>query len=203
MGPRARKLADPLLRTASLEIRFQVRRLPSEASAPNAMSVAATKHLVRHAFSLGRLMTGLQAVECAMREYLLAVQSGGRGSVRPGRWSLRVGDVVDVDAFTSHASLRALIDAFNAAVRARGLPETIDPTIAALRDVVVHGRVSASKPDLSDYTILKFGPEHNKKVRVTESTTMDVAWFDRAITRVREETLKVQRAYGMLEASRP
>jgi hypothetical protein len=77
-----------------------------------------------HAQLLGRIVANLQSLEFALRAYLYnnAVPPHEPFLAGMSLDSLRLGDVVNINAFTDYSSLESLIERYNRLVFSRKLP---------------------------------------------------------------------------------
>lgn len=140
----------------------------------------------RHAQLLGELISNLLSLELAIRLFLL--EKNGHRS-RLDYFSLKIGDIVDVDEFTNYDTLEKLIDKYNDYVKSYDPALIIDKSLVSTRNALAHGRIARSRPEGSS-CLLKFDkPDDNGKVRVTHSEEMDTEWFNRN-KRVALESLK-------------
>jgi len=151
-----------------------------------------------HLLRLGKLVANLQSLEGLLRAYLLGIAQKGTGAI-PSRldyFSLKPGDVVTENEFTSYDSLGTLISKYNEDVRTRDESLIIDPKIVDIRDLLAHGRVMSRAADLSDLAIVKFDRPSNGHVKVMACAQMTDSWFDSNIRLAYNLIGTVRKAYG-------
>jgi hypothetical protein len=80
-------------------------------------------------------------------------------------------------------------------VSSRDASLRIDKSVVPLRNLIAHGRVAASSPDLSDLKIVKFDRPKNGTVTVAQTALMNDAWFDSGIGLSSKQIAVVHSAY--------
>ena len=151
--------------------------------------------LLEHACELGKLLGNLQSLELGLRSFLYHQQDPPHSPAAQGSSLLAplVGDEVPENAFTDWSSLGQLVDRFNARVSVSDPTLVVDRSVVDLRDMLVHGRLSASSaaPPLR---LVKFDKPVKGRARVTFSAEITLDWLKSSVTRVRHEIEIVQRA---------
>jgi hypothetical protein len=131
--------------------------------------------------ALGRLMGNFWSLEWMLRNvlYLLGHPPHNVMAPRP-LFAANEGDTFPVNALTSYASLRQLIDAYNASTARQ-----IDPSLVTLRDTLAHGRVLCADDAWVNLSLMKFSKPDNERVTVETRYDLTIDWMNEQIVRVR------------------
>ena len=130
--------------------------------------------------ALGRLMGNFWSLEWMLRNvlYLLGHPPHNAMAPRP-LFAANEGDTFPVNALTSYASLRQLIDAYNTTTA-----KPIDPALVSLRDTLAHGRVLCADDAWVNLSLMKFSRPENDKVTVETRYDLTLDWMNEQIARV-------------------
>jgi hypothetical protein len=165
--------------------------------------LAAHRHpLEDWASALGKLVSAFQSLELVLRVFLFehGAKPDQRPSIDEDFYAQPVGTSVLLNPFTDYRTLAELIRAYNAVLPAGASSWTVDEAIAATRDAVAHGRVSASAPD-NELRLLKYSkPSHAKAthVEVTFNTLVTLDWLKDRTRAVQSQTRRVVEAHESL-----
>ncbi len=145
----------------------------------------------KYALRIGKIFTNLQALEFLIRARLLDYEiqeniSSSSFSIK----EIKLGDVVEENAFTNYKSLGLIIEDYNANIAKGDSEKVIDADIVSIRDALAHGRVSSWDPR-TDSTLMKFSRSKDGKVEVTDCQELTSDWLDHQITRTYRELMKV------------
>src|SRR5262245_35567428 len=115
----------------------------------DAASLAELPHFI------GMLAWHLWTLEWSLRCVLLCVELDERDpticEAIARFYSVEAGETLPVNALTSYASLRELIERYNSSA---SVP--VDPSIVDLRDLLAHGRVCAQNDAVPNFSLIKF-----------------------------------------------
>lgn len=137
-------------------------------------------YLDRLPCALGRLMGNFWSLEWMLRNVLYLLRHPPHNAMAPRPlFAANVADTFPVNALTSYASLRQLIDAYNSTATAK-----IDPSFVNLRDTLAHGRVLCADDVWVNLSLMKFSRPDNDKVRVETRYDLTLDWMDEQIARV-------------------
>lgn len=142
--------------------------------------------LDEHASNLGKLITNLQSLELALRQFLCRLNN--EAIIVP---SIGQKNVL-VDHLTNYDSLGALIKKYNNAVCSEYPHFIVDDCVVELRDALAHGRlVSISNPPQPPQRIFKFSRPKNDTVDLVFDEIMDDAWFKKWLGITHDQLSKV------------
>ncbi len=128
--------------------------------------------LEEHASNLGKLITNLQGLELALRQFLCRLNNEAISVPSVGE------KTVLEDHLTNYYPLGTLIKKYNEVVRAEYPHFIVDNSVVELRDALAHGRlVSTSNPPQPPQRIFKFSRPKNGTVDLVFDEIMDDAWF--------------------------
>ena len=151
---------------------------------------------------LGHLVGNLQSFEFAIRAYLYARADPPHTPLASGQIldSIKVGDIVPVNAMTDYSSFGQLIDRYNRLLEKTHPELQLDRSIVLVRDAIAHGRVSTSDPT-KDLVLLKFNKPSESATSVTYTQALTPGWLKVQTRRVCEEVTKIRKAPGTPIAS--
>ena len=156
-----------------------------------------------HVSNLGKLVVNLQALEFALRAFLVneEIARGASFSQSKDLYQMNEGEVVPENAFTSYDHLGDLINKYNNNAKVVSAGLAIEHNLVRIRDAIAHGRVSSDTPS-GCLRLLKFGKPKNKKVKVTFSVMMTKEWFGEQIKKVYSAVLTVTEANNRLQSGK-
>lgn len=148
-----------------------------------------------HCRELGKLLGNLQALEASLRLYLYFAEDPPHEPLPSGLTfpAVVVGQALPVNALTDYSSLEQLITRFNRRVAASHPQLALDPSLVALRDALVHGRVLAL-PGTSQQRLFKFGKPANGTAVATFAVDLNEVWLREQAGRVRAAVASVAKA---------
>ena len=130
--------------------------------------------------ALGRLLGNFWSLEWMLRNVLYRLRHSPHTDMpRRPLFAANEGDQFPVNALTSYASLRQLIDAYNATAT-----KQIDPSFLILRDTLAHGRVLCADDAWVNLSLMKFSKPDDGKVTVETRYDLTLDWMNEQIVRV-------------------
>jgi len=105
-----------------------------------------------------------------------------------------VGDRLPENALTSYASLRQLIDAYNATAKV-----PLDVSLVTLRDTLAHGRVLAKDAGWTGFALTKFSRPDRDGAQVETRYELTIDWINEQIARVGNALDSVQAQYHQVK----
>lgn len=144
-----------------------------------------------HALSLGKLLGNLQAIEMGARLAIVELDARAAQIVQSQLPTAKVGDDVEVNAFSNSDDLRQTLEKFN-----KRAPDTchidVGPVVR-LRDALAHGRTFGSGSLDGPLRLLKFSrKDQNNRVSVEVAEDMTPEWFQSNITMLERVFEKVR-----------
>ena len=137
-------------------------------------------YLDRLPCAIGRLMGNFWSLEWMLRQVLYRVGHPPHTTMAPRPlFAANVGDIFPVNALTSYASLRQLIEAYNTSAE---MP--IDLSFVTLRDTLAHGRVLSADEAWVNLTLMKFSRPKGDSVTVETRYELTLDWMDEQIAQV-------------------
>jgi hypothetical protein len=132
--------------------------------------------MAEHLIGIAKIIGNLHSLEYVLRVF----HFHEAGSTQPhvDLNTVKVGDVVQANAYTDYAQLRELINRYNTIVQSRD-PSLVIPEndIVLLRDGLAHGRVWADAPG-APMRAVKFSPVRQGTVTVTFAETLTGPWLE-------------------------
>lgn len=134
-----------------------------------------------HALNLGKLLGNLQSIEMGARLAIVKLDTRTARLVRAQLPLAKVGDDVEVNAFSNSDDLRQTLEKFN-----KCAPDAchidIGPVVN-LRDALAHGRTFGSGLTGGPLRLLKFNRKaQDNRVSVEIAEDMTPEWFQNNIT---------------------
>lgn len=144
-----------------------------------------------HALSLGKLLGNLQSIEMGARLAIVKLDARAAQIVQAQLPTAKVGDDVEVNAFSNNDDLRQTLEKFN-----KRAPHTchidVGPVVD-LRDTLAHGRTFGSGPLGSPLRLLKFSRKaQDNRVSIEVAEDMTPEWFQSKITMLERVLDKVR-----------
>lgn len=144
-----------------------------------------------HALNLGKLVGNLQSLEMGARLAIVKVDRWVAKQVRTQLPQVRVGDSVEVNAFTSSDDLRQTLEKYNKQAPSDCRIDVLP--VVRLRDALAHGRTFAFG-SVNHLRLLKFGRKtKDGQVPVELAEDMTAEWFNENIQMLNKMLEKVRR----------
>ena len=146
----------------------------------------------RHALNLGKLTGNLQTIEMAARLAIVKLDKAAGERVQAQLPQVRVGDLVESNAFTNKDDLNQTLEKYNK--RAPLVCRVDRKVIVALRDGLAHGRVFGVGT-MKHLRLLKFSRKATDgRVAVELAIDMTDEWFQENIRLLNEAVAKITSA---------
>jgi hypothetical protein len=149
-----------------------------------------------HALSLGKLLGNLQSIEMGARLAIAKLDARAAQIAQSQLSTVKVGDDVEVNAFSNSDDLRQTLEKFNK--RAPHSCHIDVGPVVDLRDALAHGRTFGSGAIGGRLRLLKFSRKaQDNRVSVEVAVDMTPEWFDSKITMLERvfEKVRIALAY--------
>ena len=145
-----------------------------------------------HALNLGKLVGNLQSLEMGVRMVIVKLDQRAAKQVQTQLPQVRVGDSVEVNAFTNDDDLGQTLEKYN---KRASLDCRIDVLpVVRLRDALAHGRTFGFG-SMKRLRLLKFSRKtKDGRVPVELAEDMTAEWFDENIRMLNKTLEKVRKA---------
>jgi hypothetical protein len=149
---------------------------------------------------LGTIVGNLLSLELLLRIFLQETSAGQR---QPGPKlvrleSVQAGEWVPEDYLTNYSPLRPLIAKVNKELETRRRRESVDPSLADLRDALAHGRVFLGAYPAGLFRLVKFSEPKNHRVQVAVCSELTDGWLESQIQRTQEASINLEVVLAIL-----
>jgi hypothetical protein len=143
--------------------------------------------------SLGRLLTNMLSLELLLRLFLFNKEKENDDHTF-NIDSLKEGDIVPKNYLTDpNSTLHPLTEKYNSYCKTNSRELCIDPSLADIRNALVHGRVLALDPSFSNTRLFNFVSQKDGQIKVSFSISMNEEWFKKQIRLFLNAMVNVQK----------
>lgn len=138
--------------------------------------------------SIGTIIINLHALEFLLRSFLLKYNENNEPKVDID--NLKINDIVEENSFTNWDALRELIKKYNRIAIDNNSDFLIDENVSAIRDMLAHGRISSTQPDIKPI-LLKFSKPNNRKIKVNNIVELNERWLEESVKLIFDQCMKI------------